>query len=294
MDFDSFSEAAAGAIGGIFSCTVLYPLEVIKNNLQSGKVEGSMVDVAKHVWKKDGAAGFTKGVQVAASCSATEKFMYFYLFRALIKRYEAARGGEKIGTVANLAVGYAADWMCRPVVLPLDTLSLQLSLAQPRDTFRDVVARLSLRDAYSGVGAYVVMCLKPAVQFTMFEQCKRLVVARQGGAPLSVAQAFALGALARAVADTVIFPARRAKVLKQTKAPGTEGKGALAVALMVLRERGFLALYKGLSAELSRGVLSAALMLTVKEQLQGAVKAWLRRMAGRPSGNAAAARALKG
>ena len=138
MDFDSFAEALAGAVGGIFSCSILYPLEVIKNNLQSGKVEGSMVDVAKHVWKKDGAAGFTKGVQVAASCSATEKFMYFYLFRALIKRYEAARGGEKIGTVANLAVGYAADWMCRPVVLPLDTLSLQLSLAQPRDTFRDV------------------------------------------------------------------------------------------------------------------------------------------------------------
>ena len=41
-------------------------------------------------------------------------------------------------------------------------------------------------------------------------------------------------------------------------------------------------------------MLSAALMLTVKEQLQGAVKAWLRRVAGKPAGNAAAARALKG
>ena len=250
MDFDSFSEALAGAVGGIFSCSILYPLEVIKNNLQSGKVSGGMVDAAKHVWRKEGAVGFTKGVQVAASCSATEKFLYFYLFRALIKRYEAATGGAKIGTAANLAVGYAADWMCRPLVLPLDTLSLQLSLAKKEDTFGDVVKRLSWRDAYSGVGAYVVMCLKPAVQYTMFEQCKRAVLARQGGAPLSVAQAFALGALARAVADTVIFPARRAKVLKQTKAPGTEGKGALAVALMVLRTQGFGALYKGLGAEL--------------------------------------------
>ena len=129
MDFDSFSEAAAGAIGGIFSCSILYPLEVIKNNLQSGAVEGGMVAAAKHVYKKEGAAGFTKGVQVAASCSATEKFLYFYIFRALIKRYEAGSGGEKIGAGANLAVGYLSDWLCRPVVLPLDTLSLQLSLA---------------------------------------------------------------------------------------------------------------------------------------------------------------------
>ena len=92
------------------------------------------------------------------------------------------------------------------------------------------------------------------------------------------------------MADTVIFPARRAKVLKQTKAPGTEGKGTLAVALMVLKNGGVGALYKGLGAELSRGVLSAALMLTVKEQLQGAVKAWLRRVTGRPGGNVAAKR----
>jgi len=31
---DTFSEAAAAAAGGFFSCSVLYPIEICKNKLQ--------------------------------------------------------------------------------------------------------------------------------------------------------------------------------------------------------------------------------------------------------------------
>ena len=84
---------------------------------------------------------------------------------------------------------------------------------------------------YKGLAAYVVLCLRPAIQFAVFERLKawKLAARQNASAPtstvsLSALEAFVLGALARAVATVAVYPYTRAKVMAQVSTParGTE------------------------------------------------------------------------
>ncbi len=68
---------------------------------------------------------------------------------------------------------------------------------------------------YKGAAAFLVLGLKNAVQFAVYEPTKRWQIARNAGSALTPLQAFLHGAFSRLVSDTVLFPARRAKVLQQ-------------------------------------------------------------------------------
>ena len=95
-----------------------------------------------------------------------------------------------------------------------------------------------------------------------------------GSHALSGVQAFALGALSRAVATIIVFPYIRGKVLLQR---GEQANGNALVALhrVMLRcaqEQGVGGLYQSLPQELMRATLSAALMFAVRERLTVQIK----------------------
>ena len=92
MDVNAFAEATAAAAGGIFSCTVLYPVEVVKNRLQlaSPGQKASFVATFRNILQQEGAAGLFDGVVVSSTGSATEKFLYFYAYTLLARAYEKA------------------------------------------------------------------------------------------------------------------------------------------------------------------------------------------------------------
>lgn len=178
----------------------------------------------------------------------------------------------------------------------------------------------------SGFGASVVLCINPAIQYTVFDQLKALILqrvaARHPGkrVALTTAQAFLLGAVAKAIATVVTFPYIRAKVVLQAAKAGRRtcsrdaaeagaaaGSGAgggggggegeqggaddpLRVlpsdsAPEVLRKLaaadGVHGWYKGMAPQLLKGVLAAALMLSVKERIEVVVRGALRSVATR-------------
>ena len=131
---------------------------------------------------------------------------------------------------------------------------------------------------YKGIQAYTVLCLKPALQYTVFERVKETIVAGRVQKKLNVAESFVLGMVARAVSTVCIFPYLRAKVVLQSK--GTNGNQPTQSIPAMLKEMyreggGFAAWFQGLGPELTRGVLSSALMLMIKEQLASVVQSIL-------------------
>mmetsp|Transcript_13319 Transcript_13319/g.20210 ORF Transcript_13319/g.20210 Transcript_13319/m.20210 type:complete len:147 (-) Transcript_13319:23-463(-) len=129
---------------------------------------------------------------------------------------------------------------------------------------------------YKGIEAYKVLCLKPAIQFTVFEQVKKILIASKTSShkkQLSATEAFFLGMAARAVATVVVFPFIRAKVMAQANSDSDNNKSMLETVVAMHREGGLSQLFQGLGPELTRGVLSAALMMMVKEQIAATVKA---------------------
>lgn len=126
-----------------------------------------------------------------------------------------------------------------------------------------------MKGMYKGIQAYTVLCLKPALQYTVFEQVKAMVVANRLPQKLYASEAFILGMIARTISTVCIFPYIRAKVVLQTR---TDRQVSIPQLLAdMYSERGFASWFQGLGPELTRGVLSSALMLMIKEQLVSVV-----------------------
>ena len=103
---------------------------------------------------------------------------------------------------------------------------------------------------YKGIQAYYVLCFKPALQYTVFEQVKGILVKSRKQKTLSAAEAFLLGMVARAVATVAVFPFVRAKVVMQSRKKDSSEDGESASVVDLLKEihatGGIPALYQGL------------------------------------------------
>ena len=287
MAFASFADAVAGGIGGAFSSVVLFPLDTLKTRAQSGnaKENRSVVALANKIYREEGMLGFFRGAQWRGFQSFCEKCGYFYCYSLLRSQYQATRG-IPAGLIAGFVLGYIGEWMHAIVTMPIDAAVVRV-ITQKRSMFTIMreMAQQPL-DGYKGASVFIIANLKVALQFTIYEQAKKLMVNSSG--LISSTNAFWAGALSRFIADTIMYPARRIKVTRQsaraqvergeiTKQQADEMGRMSNVALLakLVREGGLASVYNGLPVELFRGVLSGALMLSVKESLTLGVKIFL-------------------
>jgi hypothetical protein len=323
------------------------------------------IEYARNLYRSEGIGVFFDGMEVSAVQSAIEKACYFFAYTALKRSYAYAtttrtrhnnnpkqhqHQQQQLSALSSVLLGCLAEWMHLPITLPIDALTTAIqtsggtikktmttnnsatdeTIDNQKKTHTVLALWMTLwkeKSFYKGIQAYWILCFKPALQYTIFEQCKAwLVRLRQtrGGArsegsqrsttvQLSAGEAFLLGMFSRMIATLVVFPFVRAKVRMQSLARGrghqqhqhsptgtsnTEAASSPSPSSpststdssvdsctttttsptiwKLLAENytngGVKALYQGLGPELTRGVLSAALMMMVKERISGGVK----------------------
>jgi solute carrier family 25 (peroxisomal adenine nucleotide transporter), member 17 len=301
-----------------------------KDKSKQKLVSAGMVQTALQLYEHQGISVFVRGIETSALQSAIEKALYFFAYTALKQGYSSAlssttrsmkdgkqkqhsdsSSSNNIGAFANLMLGCAAEWMHLPISLPIDAWTTQIQTsttgAAPMQILLTMLASPNKMNSwYKGLSAYYVLCFKPALQYTVYEQVKKLLVAHRRDKTLSAVEAFLLGMVARTVATVLVFPCVRAKVLLQKQAavsanassmmadpePAFDSTRAAAAAttppagakvvkeelttikvlLRTLQRQGLAGLYQGLGPELTRGIFSAALMLMIKERIAGTVR----------------------
>ena len=124
------AEVLSASIGGMFSASALYPLEVLKTKIQAADSKKSedpddekkngeknddekkidpppstdMIVLAKQMYEENGISAFYNGVGTSAFQSATEKALYFFAYTSLKNAYTSIVTSTKdIGTLANLS-----------------------------------------------------------------------------------------------------------------------------------------------------------------------------------------------
>lgn len=263
---------------------------------------------ANNLYRAEGISVFFDGMEVSALQSAIEKALYFFAYTALKRGYSYTRTTrqhqhqpQKLSALSNVFLGCLAEWVHLPITLPIDTLTtaIQTSGGNSKTATDKTTTILALwmtlwkeKSFYKGIQAYWILCFKPALQYTIFEQVKawilklRAIRQQKGGSQqrqqqLSAAEAFLLGMVSRTAAILVVFPFVRAKVRMQSlkKSSGSESSAGVPTTISIWKllaetyiHSGWKALYQGLGPELTRGVLSAALMMMVKERISGGVK----------------------
>lgn len=298
--------------------------------------------------RREGAAQLLVGVGPKAACTVVSNFAFAYFFETLKRLH--ARLGLTAGVASSLCLGSLAGALNICATLPAETVTTRLQvggrrvpetccsacrhilaegglagcaharaarLAQLPCPSREPSARPRARGRFwRGFAASLVLVANPAINVTVFDALKARLLAALGrlrGRParsLSVAQAFALGCVAKAVATLVTYPLIRVKVMQQSakqaqpqpagarpsqsraghtgggdgNAPAAGGAGAKSAAAL-LREiwaaEGVGGLYLGCSAQLLTTVLKAGLLLMGKEKALALARALLRRRAHR-------------
>ena len=298
------SEVLSASMGGAISASILYPLEVLKTRMlaedttsESDEANGDseqksktgMVEYAKNLYERDGYQVFINGIETSAFQSSMEKAFYFFAYTALKNVHSTVRtivspstANKPMSASTNLLLGCLAEWAHLPITMPIDCLSTAIQTSKKQNAFALMREILEGGDMYNGIQAYYVLCFKPALQYTVFEQVKATLLKSRKNKTLGAAEAFVLGMFARTVATVAVFPFLRAKVVMQSRKKTDvgdesteEGPSIMTVLNEVYETDGLPGLYQGLGPELTRGVFSAALMLMIKEKIGGGVKTLL-------------------
>jgi len=292
---EQLADALASAAGGVVTVVVTYPIEIVKNKIASAANDDSeahdeqvsALSVARDMYDHGGASAFYDGMTVSAAETVVEKFMYFYAYSFLRGKITALRGASMS---TDLIAGCVSEIAHLPVTIPLDTLLIKV-VNNPQTSALEIAQKLLTEKGviglYAGAAPSILLAAKPAIQLAFFEALKTRYFARSrnGTAALSAGMAFVCGAAARALSTLIVFPYQRAKVMLKNMPKDTADSlrdvnpfVGMHLALMhVVKSQGLAGVYLGLSSELVRGVLSAALLMMVRERLTVVVQRTLLR-----------------
>jgi len=156
--------------------------------------------VARKIYSDGGVPAFFAGVGVGACQSAIEKGIYFFAYSLLKSAASSILGAKQLSTPTSLVLGYCAEWSHMPVTLPIEVVCKTMQTRKPGKgeagggssgggvgnggVFGVISAILKEKGVggfYRGLSAYIVLCLKPAIQFTIYEQLRLALLKRRAG-----------------------------------------------------------------------------------------------------------------
>ncbi|MBA0574209.1 hypothetical protein Golob_001438 [Gossypium lobatum] len=261
VDLESISEATSGAIGSLLSTTILYPLDTCKTKYQAEvQAHGqrkyrNLSDVLWEAVSTGQVLSLYQGLGTKNLQSFIAQFVYFYGYSYFKRLYLENSGSKSIGTKVNLILAAGAGACTAIVTQPLDTASsrMQTSAFGKSKGLWKTLTEGTLSDAFDGLGISLLLTSNPAIQYTVFDQLKqrllkqKLKKADHDSSPvvLSAFTAFLLGAMSKSIATFLTYPAISA----------------------IWRREGILGFFKGLDAQITKTVLSSALLLMIKEKI---------------------------
>ncbi|KAB1996072.1 hypothetical protein ERO13_D13G179500v2 [Gossypium hirsutum] len=296
VDLESISEATSGAIGSLLSTTILYPLDTCKTKYQAEvQAHGqrkyrNLSDVLWEAVSTGQVLSLYQGLGTKNLQSFIAQFVYFYGYSYFKRLYLENSGSKSIGTKVNLILAAGAGACTAIVTQPLDTASsrMQTSAFGKSKGLWKTLTEGTLSDAFDGLGISLLLTSNPAIQYTVFDQLKqrllkqKLKKADHDSSPvvLSAFTAFLLGAISKSIATFLTYPAIRCKVMiqaadpeddddddKTKRAQSKSRKTVPGVVSAIWRREGILGFFKGLDAQITKTVLSSALLLMIKEKI---------------------------
>lgn len=270
----------AAAIGGIFATTATFPLDSLnKRQINAKKGEGSLAQVINKLLKEEGIQGLFKGLGSKLGWSFGGKFMFYGSYSIMAEQYKTMVN-PVIPFHADMLLGYLSEWATLPVALPFEVIATRMQSGG--ETVTQAVAAVykakGIGGFFNGLSAYVILCITPAITNTIFEQIKKIVLLRKQSKSglLSTFEAFLVGALARAISTTIMYPYLKAKtVLQSNKKSGGPKESATQVIMRLIKQNGFFGMYGGLPVELMRGVCSQSVTMMCKERIFALVRAMI-------------------
>jgi len=260
---DELIVAVSASVGQVVGTAVTFPLDVVKTKMQAAEKPMSTMEALQEAVEVNGVVG-TAGLFPAKGFSAgMSRFTYYYIYTWLGNAYKKSFGVPTF--FANMFLGYLTGLLNTVFLNPNEALASNvifknMSIA---DAITDIKGEEGWSNFYRGWEMTFLSSLNPAIQNSVFDRIKAHIIGAEKG-NLGYWQAFWVGALSKAVATAVMYPAQRAKSIVQVN---KQAGGAVEAVTKVIKKDGPMAMYQGLQPTLTKGVLQSAFMLMVKERI---------------------------
>ncbi|KAG5731424.1 Peroxisomal adenine nucleotide transporter 1 [Termitomyces sp. T112] len=271
-----------------------------------GKDNLSMLAVLLRVYKSEGIAGLYRGFGATMLNTFSMQYAYFF-FYSFVRNHYITRltrklpAGSKLpplSTAAELLLGAIAGALAQIFTIPVAVIATRQQVGRadgsPRndDSFfavaREIIAEEGVAGLWLGIKPGLVLTVNPAITYGVFERVKSLVLLAQAkavsGSKLSPLLSFAIGAISKTLATVVTYPYIMAKVRIQARSADvedgqdvqplephhkhTQHVGAIRILSRVLQKEGFAGWYQGMQAQITKAVISQALLFMSKEQFE--------------------------
>ncbi|GBC02413.1 hypothetical protein RclHR1_04600013 [Rhizophagus clarus] len=258
----------------------------------------STFDAIIKIIKTEGITGLYAGLPAGLIGVASTNFAYFYWYSFLRSKVFKQ---ESMSTISELLLGAFAGALAQIFTIPVSVVTTRQQTTNSKHrkdlfgTAEEIISDDGITGLWKGLKPSLILCVNPAITYGAFERFKHLVSKRlsNNNGELSPGIIFCLGALSKTIATIVTYPYIMAKVRLQWKPPkdGEEDDdviedgyiinvnknnkkqsfkherytGAIDVLQKVYKVDGFIGWYKGMQAQITKAVLSQALLLYVKE-----------------------------
>ncbi|CAF1717175.1 unnamed protein product [Brassica oleracea var. botrytis] len=295
-----WENATAGAVAGFTTVAAMHPLDVVRTRFQVNEGRGLSTSLPTYkntahalftITRIEGLRGLYAGFFPAVIGSTLSWSLYFFFYGRAKQRY--ARGSrddnEKLSPALHLAsAAEAGALVClctNPIWLVKTRLQLQTPLHQTRpysgllDAFRTIMKEEGPRALYKGIVPALVLVSHGAIQFTAYEELRKVIVdfkerRRKSESTadnlLNSADYAALGGSSKVAAVLLTYPFQVIRARLQQR-PSTNGMPRYIDSLHVIREtarfEGLRGFYKGLTANLLKNVPASSITFIVYENV---------------------------
>ncbi|RHZ80276.1 hypothetical protein Glove_137g134 [Diversispora epigaea] len=299
-----FGNAVAGSLGALIALFITYPLDITKTRLQvQSKSDSSKIakneyyhstkDAFYKIIASEGIFGLYAGLPAGLIGVASTNFAYFYWYSLIRSYYQKRSSSTSFSTTTELILGAFAGALAQIFTIPVSVITTRQQTTKSQDrkdligTTKEIISEDGITGLWKGLKPSLVLCVNPAITYGAFERFKDILTKRNNNDNLSPGIVFFLGALSKTIATIVTYPYIMAKVRLQWKPPKSDlkggieieedssdfrrnmkykkYKGAIDVLRKVLATDGIQGWYKGMQAQITKAVLSQALLFYMKE-----------------------------
>lgn len=241
----SFQHMIAGSTAGIFSKTIMQPVDLIKTRLQvqdgRGKHEyKSIFDAFRSIIKYEGIRGLYRGLTPNLIGSGVSWGIYFFtynqfklLYRTVFNYTESNRLPPYAHLLCAGSTGCITSLATNPIWLI--KVRLQLQGKEVRNTTRQytgvvdafirIVREEGFVSLYRGIGPALLLVSNGALQFMFYEQFKRVMITNilhNDETRLNAAHFLSMGGLAKGMSATITYPLMNVRSRLYQKKPDTD------------------------------------------------------------------------
>lgn len=295
FSYRNFVHALAGAVGSVTAMTVFFPLDTARTRLQvdDKRKAKNTAYVLRDIFQEEGLQSLYRGLLPVLCSLYCSNFLYFYTFNGLKTVFVGK--GKTSSSLQDLLFGYLAGIVNVLLTTPLWVVNTRLKLQgasfrtkalETSETKKykgiiDGLQRISREEGlvslWSGTGPSLFLAGNPAIQFMVYEAIKKFLM-EDNKKSLRGRQYFALGAVAKTVSTVVTYPLQVAQCRQRSGQKTPSGKGDIfSLMARIVKDQGFIGLYKGLEAKLLQTVLTAALMFVAYEKIAAFIFRLLRK-----------------